>query len=26
MTPEHVASRIVTAIVQDEKDLPSSSF
>jgi cyclic-di-GMP-binding biofilm dispersal mediator protein len=26
MTPEHVASRIVAAIVQDEKDLPSSSF
>ena len=26
MTPEHVATRIVTAIVQDEKDLPSSSF
>lgn len=26
MTPEHVASRIVEAIVSDEKDLPSGAF
>jgi cyclic-di-GMP-binding biofilm dispersal mediator protein len=26
LTPESVAQRIVTAIVQDEKDLPSSAF
>ena len=26
MTPEHVASRIVQAIVSDEKDLPSGAF
>jgi cyclic-di-GMP-binding biofilm dispersal mediator protein len=26
LTPESVAQRIVNAIVQDEKDLPSSAF
>ena len=26
MTPDHVAERIVQAILQDEKDLPSSAF